>query len=72
MVRKGFKKEVNIGERFDLKRVSKVELDDGEEDIAVVVSGPARMTDDMKRVVCEVGRAKKEGEQIVLMDETFS
>ncbi|KAI1142018.1 hypothetical protein F5Y05DRAFT_402040 [Hypoxylon sp. FL0543] len=60
--------EITVGRRLDLRAILEREvLKDSE--TAVVVCGPAEMADEVREIVCELGR---KGRTVRLVDEAFS
>lgn len=64
----------SIGSRLDLPSIIKEELSRKDEagDVGLVVSGPAGMADDVRRLVCEIGACGSSVRGLVFVDESFS
>ncbi|KAI1097402.1 hypothetical protein F4804DRAFT_347211 [Jackrogersella minutella] len=61
--------EIAVGRRLDLRAVLGREVPERGEEAVVVVCGPAGMADEVRAVVCELGRR---GRVVRLVDEAFS
>ncbi|KAI0841365.1 hypothetical protein F5Y06DRAFT_285483 [Hypoxylon sp. FL0890] len=60
--------EIAVGRRLDLRAILEREVLEGSE-TAVVVCGPSSMADEVREIVCELGR---KGRTVQLVDEAFS
>ncbi|KAI0888797.1 uncharacterized protein GGS22DRAFT_177573 [Annulohypoxylon maeteangense] len=60
--------EISVGRRLDLRAILEREVLEGSE-TAVVVCGPVGMADEVREIVCELGR---KGRVVKLVDEAFS
>ncbi len=69
----GIEKEVAVGKRLDLRDLLEREVAAEDGDVAVVVSGPAGMADDVRAIVSEMGR-RRDGKKrrIELVEESFT
>lgn len=64
-------KEVFVGQRMDVRAILEKEIGgDQGKGAVVVVSGPAGLADDVRAVVCELGK-KKGAWPVKLVDESF-
>ncbi|KAI2618004.1 ferric reductase like transmembrane component-domain-containing protein [Hypomontagnella submonticulosa] len=61
--------EIAIGRRLDLRTILEREVTVGGDETAVVVCGPVGMADEVRAIVCELGR---KGRAVKLVDEAFS
>jgi NAD(P)H-flavin reductase len=71
--------ECSVGKRLDLRALLEEELhgtrggkDGGRGDVAILVSGPNGMADDVRRIACEIGARGTEARGVVFIDEAFS
>lgn len=60
-----------VGKRMNIAEVLHKELNDSRSTVAVLVSGPSEMADEVRCVVSELGRQKK-GTKVKLLEEAFS
>ncbi|KAI1382624.1 uncharacterized protein F4822DRAFT_439246 [Hypoxylon trugodes] len=60
--------EIAVGRRINVRAILESEVV-GEDETAVVVCGPVTMADEVRQVVCELGR---KGRHVKLFDEAFS
>lgn len=69
---KGYNGEIAVGRRLFVKLVLQRELNrvDGDTPVAVVVSGPRSMCEEVREFCCEVA-TKRQGE-VRFLDESFS
>ena len=66
----GIEKETFVGKRMSIPAVLEQEVRGEKEKIAVIVSGPHSMADEVRDVVCRLGR--QENVAIKLIEESFS
>ena len=67
----GVEQETFVGKRMNITQVLHKELCDDTNTAVVLVSGPSEMADEVRSVVCEIGRQKK-GVKVKLLEEAFS
>lgn len=70
----GVQRTVSVGERLDLPRVLEQEIGRAEsngEKVAIVVSGPAGMADEVRNTVARLAKTNK-GVQITFVEESYS
>ncbi|OTA95273.1 hypothetical protein M434DRAFT_69573 [Hypoxylon sp. CO27-5] len=60
--------EISVGRRLNLREILEREVLEGSE-TAIVVCGPVEMADEVRAIVCELGR---KGRTVKLVDEAFS
>jgi hypothetical protein len=67
--------EMLVGERFDLECITRQALADGEDTregaLAILVSGPPGLADDVRSTITQVARSCKQSRPFVLIDEAF-
>ncbi|KAL9589467.1 MAG: hypothetical protein Q9203_001731 [Teloschistes exilis] len=67
----GVEKEVFVGKRMSVPEVLRKELHNNGNSIAVLVSGPSGMADEVRCAVSEIGK-RIEGVKVKLLEEAFS
>jgi len=65
----GVEKNVLVGGRHDLRNILEEEAASGKGDMAVIVSGPAGMSDEVRCLVSEI--SKRSRRPIKLIEESF-
>ena len=66
----GVEQDIYVGKRMDIAEVLHRELGGGATTAVVLVSGPSEMADEVRCVVCGIGRQK--GIKVKLLEEAFS
>ncbi len=67
----GINKEVSVGKRFELLDLLQREVGADEGDVAVMVSGPGGMSDDVRAIVSEIGR-RTHKRRVEFIEESFT
>ena len=67
----GIEKRTYVGKRMTVREVLRKEVSDPAMTIAVLVSGPSGMADEVRYAICELGRQRK-GIKVKLVEEAFS